>query len=233
MNYFVSAVIVAAGNSSRMGDNVNKQFIKLDDMPVLLHTAKAFQESDIINEIIVVCLEKDIDKIYNLFSKGCITKLSKVVKGSTTRQKSVECGIKEIDKMCTHIAIHDGARALILPGKINEIVKDSFVHNASAAAVPVKDTIKIVDKNQFIISTPERSTLFAVQTPQVFEKNLYLKALQQANSEKNDYTDDCQLVENIGHKVHLCVGDYNNIKITTPEDINIALNIIKTRKEEK
>lgn len=232
MNKFVSAVIVAAGNSSRMGNGISKQFIELNGEPVILHTVKAFQKSNMVDEIIVVCLEKDISKVQNLLNKNGITKLSKVVKGSSTRQKSAEFGVKEVNSECTHIAIHDGARALILPGEIDKVVKDAFVHNASTAAVPVKDTIKIVNGDLFIDETPDRNTLYAVQTPQVFEKGIYLKALQKANSDGKDYTDDCQLVENIGLQVHICIGDYNNIKITTPEDINVALNIIKTRKDD-
>lgn len=233
MNEFVSAIIVAAGNSSRMKNNINKQFINLEHEPVILHTVKSFQMSDMIDEIIIVCLDKDIKKIYSLMSINGIAKLSRVVKGSITRQKSVECGIKHIDNKCTHIAIHDGARALILPGKINEVVKDAFIYEASAAAVPVKDTIKVVEDDLFINSTPDRSKIFAVQTPQVFKKELYLKAIKKANMDGKDYTDDCQLIENIQSKVHICMGDYNNIKITTPEDINVALSIIKTRKEDK
>lgn len=231
MGNFVSAVIVAAGKSTRMGGNIKKQFINLDGKPVILHTVEAFEKSDMVDEIVVVTSKEDIDDLYSMLLKNNIKKLSKIVAGSDSRQRSVECGINAISDECTYIAIHDGARALISTKVIDKVVNDAFVHSASAAAVRVKDTIKVVTDDLFVEYTPDRSKLFLVQTPQVFKKELYLEALANAHKDKKDYTDDCQLIESIGSKVHICIGDYSNIKLTTKEDIDIALSIMKNKED--
>ena len=159
------------------------------------------------------------------------SKVKSIVPGGKTRQISVFNGIKELSDKSKYILIHDGVRAMIREDVINEAIIEAQKYEALALAVPVKDTIKIVDGENFVNGTPERDTLWAVQTPQIFEKNLYVKAMNDAEEKMQDYTDDCQLIENIGVKVKIFMGSYDNIKITTPEDIYIAETIIKNRRK--
>lgn len=226
------AIIVAAGNSTRMG-SISKQLMPLCDIPVIIRTISAFENSEIIDNIVIVCRQEDISLISGYIKKYKLKKVFKIVKGGSTRQQSVEAGIREAKITAEYFAIHDGARPLITEQEITASVKDCIKYKASALAVPVKDTIKIIGHDNFIKSTPQRSLLWAVQTPQVFERNLYLKALEKAKNENMDYTDDCQLVEHIGTKVHLCTGTYTNIKLTTLEDVYIAESILKSREEGK
>lgn len=228
-NNFTSAVIVAAGNSSRMGKN--KIFLELLNTPVIAYTLKAFEESNLINEIIVVCKELDKDNIYNIIKKHNISKFKCFALGGSSRQDSVFSGINKSDKNTSHYVIHDAARCLITPEEINKVILDSFTHQASTLGVPCKDTIKILDNNNFVVNTPDRNSLWAIQTPQVFEKNLYINAVNNAINNKNNYTDDCQLIENLGVPVHIIQGNYTNLKLTTPDDIIIFENILNVREK--
>lgn len=146
-----------------------------------------------------------------------------------TPQQSVAAGVRSAPDDTRYFVIHDGARAMITPDEINAVAEDGILYSASSLAVPVKDTIKIVNEQGFVVSTPKRSELWAVQTPQVFEKKLYLKALEQAEMTGSDYTDDCQLVEQLGIRVHICLGEYTNLKLTTADDIALSETIIKQR----
>ena len=132
-----------------------------------------------------------------------------------------------------YVAIHDGARPLILPEAIDRASSSALVHKAVALMVPVTDTIKVVDSKGVIVGTPERKTLRAAQTPQIFEKTLYMEALEKTKSAGIEFTDDCALVEYIGAEVFSVDGDYTNIKLTTPSDVGIAENILKSRGEYK
>lgn len=235
MNYnevsipYVSAVIVAAGGSTRMNMGVCKQLIPINGIPVIAHTVLAFEQSKFVQEIIVVCREEDRQSIQSVLACFTVSKLSGYVNGGAARQESVFNGIHAVSKQAQYYAIHDGARPLIMPEDIDRVIVDAFTQKASALGVPVKDTIKIIDQDGFIAFTPERSSLWAVQTPQVFEKSLYQNAMQRALEEQAEYTDDCQLVENMGSRVHLCMGSYTNIKITTKDDIQSAEAILKSR----
>ncbi|MBW7573609.1 2-C-methyl-D-erythritol 4-phosphate cytidylyltransferase [Caproiciproducens faecalis] len=226
------AVVVAAGNSTRMALGFSKQFVSLCGVPAIVHTLSAFDAAELIQCTVVVCRKEDIDQIQHEIQEYKIQKVTAITEGGTTRQQSVAAGISAAPDDAAYFAIHDGARALITPEEINVSVEDAFECGASALAVPVKDTIKIVGKNNYIVSTPERSTMWAVQTPQVFERGLYLRAMKQADKDGGDYTDDCQLVEHIGVKVHLCMGTYKNIKLTTVEDLEIAQAVLKSREVE-
>lgn len=223
------AVVVAAGNSTRMALGFSKQFVSLCGVPAIVHTLSAFDAAELIQCTVVVCRKEDIDQIQHEIQEYKIQKVTAITEGGMTRQQSVAAGISAAPDDAAYFAIHDGARALITPEEINVSVEDAFECGASALAVPVKDTIKIVGKNNYIVSTPERSTMWAVQTPQVFERGLYLRAMKQADKDGGDYTDDCQLVEHIGVKVHLCMGTYKNIKLTTVEDLEIAQAVLKSR----
>ncbi len=229
MPNFVSAIIAAAGSSTRMGLGFSKQFIMLDNKPVIAHTLSAFENSYLINEIIVVCRTDDIAEIFNIVKKYNITKFKDCVVGGNSRAESVKNAISHLDSKCEYIAIHDGARPLVTSNEIQDTVNGAFKYNACAIGVPVTDTIKVITDDNLIIDTPQRSTLFAVQTPQVFEKGLYLKALKNAENIGANITDDCSLVEAYGSKVYVINGNYTNIKLTTQADIIYAEAILKER----
>lgn len=230
-NNFISAVIVAAGSSTRMKSNISKQLIPLFGTPVIVHTVSAFESTEIIDEIVVVCPESDIDSFRSVFKDVNFSKPVKFTTGGSTRQQSVFNGVSITDKSCNFIAIHDGARPLVTSGNIEAVVSDAIKFGSSTLAVPVKDTIKVVAEDNTVLSTPQRDTLRIIQTPQVFEKKMYEDAYKRALSNGKDFTDDCQLVEIVGGKVHITLGQYSNIKITTPEDILLAEAFLKTRGE--
>lgn len=217
---FVSAIIVAAGNSTRMG-GVNKQFLLIDGVPVLIKTLRAFSDCALISEIIISAREQDIPDIYAMIKEFDIGKVKTIVKGGETRQKSVFNAIECSSLNCDYLSIHDGARPLVTNKIIEDTILSSFNYGAAAAAVRVKDTIKVVNENSIITGTPERSQLWAVQTPQVFNKKLYLDAMSNVAGSES-FTDDCKLIEDFGYNVHIVEGSYENIKITTPEDVIIA-----------
>lgn len=226
-NKYVSAIIVAAGNSTRMGKD--KIFIDLNSIPVIAHTLLAFQNADVIGEIIIVCKNDDIKKLEDIINKYSINKFKRFALGGSTRQESVFSGIKKCDEKTSYYAIHDAARCLITSDEINNVVYDSFHYKASSLGVPCKDTLKILNDNNIVVSTPARSSLWAIQTPQVFEKNLYQDAMHFALKTNQNYTDDCQLIENYRQPVHIVTGNYSNLKITTPDDIVIFENILNLR----
>lgn len=226
-NNFVSAIIVAAGNSTRMGKN--KIFLNLNNQPVISYTLKAFQASNVIDEIIVVCKDNDRNKLKSIITQYNINKFKGFATGGALRQESVFSGIKQCGEQASHYAIHDAARCLITVNEINDVVIDAFNNKASSLGVPCKDTLKILNHHNFVEDTPNRNSLWVIQTPQVFEKNLYLNAAYKAKENKKNYTDDCQLVENIKVPVHIVKGNYSNLKLTTPEDLIIFENILNIR----
>lgn len=220
----VSAIVVAAGSSTRMG--TDKQRLLLGDRPVIIHTLTAFEHCSSIDEIVLVTRAEEIEPLADLAEKYGITKLSSVVEGGADRQTSVAHGIACCAEESTHFAIHDGARPLITPEVITRVVEKAVQTGAAAAAVPMKDTVKVVNGQNVIIDTPDRDTLWSVQTPQVFEKQVYLHSLENAKEKELAVTDDCRLAEVAGYAVHLVEGSYRNIKITTPEDIRMAEGLL-------
>ena len=222
-----SVVIVCAGNSTRMG-GVNKILLPLGERKVIGVTMQAFQSCDSVSEIIIVAREDDIPAIQAEAEAAGITKLAACTTGGATRQESVINGIKKISKGTDLVAVHDGARPLVKPEHIEKVIKDASVFGGATLGVPVKDTIKNVDGG-LIIDTPPRSSLYITQTPQIFKRDLYFEGIDFALEHGLDFTDDCQLVEAIGGKVAMTVGDYTNIKITTPEDIDIAEVLLRQR----
>lgn len=230
-NNSVSAIIVAAGRGTRMG-GLNKQFMKIAGVPVLARAVSAFEQSVYVSEIVVVTTEPCIKNVWELASKYGFKKISQVVTGGSTRQLSAQKGLDAVHGGCDFIAVHDGARPFVRPGEINSVIEAAFEYGASAAAAKVKDTIKVADENGFIVSTPDRDTLWAVQTPQIFDAGLYRRALDAALASGRDYTDDCQLVESVGVKVRLVECGYSNIKITTREDLAVGERILKSREDD-
>ncbi|MBQ5994879.1 MAG: 2-C-methyl-D-erythritol 4-phosphate cytidylyltransferase [Clostridia bacterium] len=226
---FVSAIVAAAGNSTRM-NGVNKQLLLIDGVPVLIRSLKALAANEYVREIVVSAREEDIPEFYKAAKEFGVEKLSAIVRGADTRQQSVLNAVHAVSEQSEYLLIHDGARPLVTNKIINEAVITAFKTGAAAAGVRVKDTVKVVGGDESILSTPERDTLRAVQTPQVFSKKLYLDALESV-ADAESFTDDCKLIEAYGGTVTVTEGSYENIKITTPEDLVIAQALIKTRNE--
>ena len=212
------AVIVAAGSASRMG-GIDKVMAPLRGEPVILRTVRAFQETDAIREIVIVTREDLIMPVTNLCAG--LDKVKAVVVGGGSRQESVWLGLNALSKGMELAAIQDGARPLVTPALIDRTVRAAHSYGAAAPAIPVKDTIK-VEKSGLIESTPDRSTLRAVQTPQVFDFDLLRGALQKARDDGAEVTDDCSAVERLGMKIRLVEGEERNLKVTTPLDLKIA-----------
>lgn len=229
MSSFVSAIIVAAGGSVRMGIADSKQFIPLMGRPAIEYTLKAFESCYLIKEIVVVCREQDKERIRAIADENEFSKVKTLVEGGASRAESVRNGINAANEKAEYFAIHDGARPLITVEEIERVVEAAFETGAATLGVPVKDTIKIVDGYNKIESTPLRSQLRAVHTPQVFEKELYRFALENAGDNMINFTDDCSLIENMGGEVEVVKGNEENIKLTTPIDVVIAESILKNR----
>ena len=215
------AVILGAGNSTRMKTEKSKLLLKINGQTVIERSVNAFLNISDIDEIIVVARQQDIEVFSSILDDERIS----FVVGGATRQESVYNAIQTIDE-AELIAIHDGARPLIREEDIENTIRQAKEYSAAAVGVPVKDTIKIIDDDNFVVETPNRSNLFAVQTPQIFDFGLYKQIMDKAVEQGRDYTDDCQLAENSGVKVKMVAGSYTNIKITTPDDIPVAESIL-------
>lgn len=222
-----SAIVPAAGSASRMGGE-NKMLLPLDGIPVLARTLLALDGARLVDEIIVAAREQDFLAIADLCKVYGVRKSVKIVRGGANRLESVLLASLECREDAAFLAVHDGARPLADSGFIDNVILCAHRTNAAAPAVPVKDTIKIA-RDGVVESTPDRSTLFAVQTPQVFDAQLLRAALQSAQECGAEITDDCSAVERIGKAVYLTDGSYENIKITTPEDIALATAILQRR----
>ena len=216
----VCAVIVAAGSSRRMGGE-NKLLLPLDDAPVLAHTLSAFEKCAAIRDIVLVCREQDILPYSDLARAFGISKLRTVTRGGDSRTASVLAGITAAPEDTGLVAVHDGARPLVSEAVITEAVYAAAEYGAAAPVVPVKDSIKRIQDGSIAADVP-RDTLAAVQTPQVFDHALLTRALETAARENRTFTDDCAAVEAMGQAVPATHGSYENIKITTPEDISAA-----------
>lgn len=227
---YLSAVIVAAGSASRMG-GLDKQLLPLGEIPVVVHSIGRFQECPLVDEIVVVCRGDQIPVYYDLVRDYGLDKVSTVVAGGTHRQQSVLRGIEACSGEAEYFAIHDGARPLVTPEEIRLCAEAAVEYGAAAVGAPVKDTIKRSGPDRLIRDTPDRRDLYAIQTPQIFEAGLYRSAVDLAERTHALYTDDCQLVEKTGRPVYISPGGYQNIKITTPEDIAVAQAILRYREE--
>ena len=224
-----SAVVAAAGSSRRMGGG-NKLLLPLDGIPVLVRTLRALEEATLVREIVVASREEDLLVLGDLCNAYGIFKPVKIVCGGETRAASVLAATMECREDAAFIAVHDGARPLATPELIDNVIRLAFRTNAAAPAVAVKDTIKVVEENK-VVTTPDRDTLRCIQTPQVFDAALLRAALQAAVAGEIPITDDCSAVERLGKEIYLTEGSYENIKITTPEDMALATAILERREE--
>ena len=220
------AVIVAAGSASRMG-GIDKVMAPLGGEPMIARTVRAFQECDAISEIVIVTREDLILEITRLVRD--MSKVTAVVAGGKSRQESVHLGLNALSSKVKLAAIHDGARPFITWQLIDWVVRAANTYGAAAPAIPVKDTIKEVQG--FVVkSTPDRSALRAVQTPQVFDFDMLRAALKKAKEDGAEVTDDCSAVERLGMSVKIVEGDERNIKITTPLDLKIGELLLEEMK---
>lgn len=222
----MTSVLILAGGSSERMNGINKQFAELCGVPVIVRSALAFEQSENVSEIIIVTRECDIEKIKALCSNYGISKLKAVVSGGNSRAESALRGAEYISSHVTSVAVHDGARPLVKTEQIDEAIKAAETNEAAILAVPSKDTIKCVEAD-IITDTPPRECLWLAQTPQVFSYSLYMKMLRQ----DSNVTDDSMLAEMSGANVNIVNGSYDNIKITTPDDIDIAEVLLKRREK--
>lgn len=220
----VSAVIAAAGQGRRMGAGINKVYLELFGKSVLEHTVSVFEKCEKIDEIIVVT--DDVKKCRKMLKD--FKKIKSVVLGGKTRGESVQNGLMECGGEL--VAIHDGARALIREKEIIKVIEEAEKYGASAVGVKCKDTLKTADKDGFIEGTADREFMYQIQTPQVFKTSEIKRWYKES---KENFTDDCALAERNGKKIKIVDGSYENIKLTTPEDLIIAENIMKKRGAEK
>lgn len=223
-----AALVAAAGNSSRMG-GVNKLLEPLDGVPVLVRTLQALQRASRVDEIVVATREEDLTEIARLCHTYGITKCTKVIRGGESRAHSVMLAALEAGTDTELLAVQDGARPLVTPELIDEVISAATRCGAAAPAVPVKDTVKQVRSDGAVVETLDRSSLRAVQTPQVFTADILKAALQSVFEQGVEVTDDCSAVEKLGKVVYLVEGDEANLKITTPGDLILAEAILRAR----
>ena len=224
-----SVIVVAAGNSSRMG-GVSKQLLSIGGIPVLARTLLTLERTKCIKNIVIVARECDILSFQLLVDKYMINKVTDIVCGGSCREESVKNGVLALPDDTKYLLVHDGARPFVTPDIIASVADAVIEHGAATCGVAVKDTLKVV-KDGIIENTLDRSTVFSVQTPQGFNFAEFKYAITSAK-DLSIFTDDCAVMESVGKKVYMVEGSYNNIKITTNEDIAIAEGIIGLGGEE-
>ena len=228
---YCAAVVVAAGQGKRMGMQVSKQFLKLCEKEILVHTLMRFEACKNVQEIVVVTAKDDIAYVKGLVEKFSISKVFRVVAGGKERQDSVYSGISQVSEQAELIAVHDGARPFVRVEDISEVIVQADITGAAALGVLVKDTLKKSDNAGNISKTIDRSKLWAIQTPQVFRRKIIMEAFEKALIDGFLGTDECMLAERIGITVRLVAGHYDNIKMTTIEDLFMGEAILKNQEE--
>ncbi len=222
-NFKTTALIAAAGCGSRMGAIIPKQFININNKPILIHTLTVFDTCSDIDDIVIISRADDNDYIKDLIEKHNIKKVSNIVAGGETRQQSVINGLNSVESDI--VLIHDGARPFITHKQINELINTANIHSAAALGIPVTDTLKL-SENGSIAKTVDRDKLYGIQTPQVFKTELIKKAHLYALENNISVTDDCSVCEAMGIEVKIIEGSPLNIKITTPDDLILAEGIL-------
>ncbi len=228
----VTAIIPAAGKGKRMFHSVPKHFICLEDKPVLAYTIEVFDRCPDINQILVVSRTGEENYcLTEVVEKYGFKKVFKIAIGGDRRQDSVYSGIKELDEDTDIVVVHDGVRPFVSQKTLSESIKMAMYADGVVTAIPVKDTIKIVGDDRIIRSTPDRSSMWFAQTPQVFKRRILEEAYLRAYNDKFTGTDEASLVERIGYKVSILESTADNIKITTKEDLLFAEVILKMKKK--
>ena len=221
----VAAIVAAAGKGERLKSKVHKPFVALGKDPILLHALRVLDNSNLVGEIIVVAHQADLPKARLLLKKAKLKKFKELVAGGKRRMDSVKNGLSAVSEDVDYVIIHDGCRPFIDNKMISSALGAAEIFGAAITGMPVKPTIKEVEKGNFVAATLKRETLVDVQTPQAFRKDLLLRAYDKALSdgaEPAEATDDSALVERMGIKVKVVDGSYRNIKITTQEDLRYA-----------
>ncbi|RBP44850.1 2-C-methyl-D-erythritol 4-phosphate cytidylyltransferase [Garciella nitratireducens] len=228
---YVTAIIVAAGQGTRMKAGVNKQYLLLQGKPILAHTIQVFERCELIHEVIVVVGKNEKLKcLQEIIRPYGYEKVKRIVIGGDTRQQSMYNGLKAVTPHTDIVITHDGARPLIHQEILKKSIQETQIHKATIVGVPVKDTIKMINENGFVHTTPKRDLVWIVQTPQSFSYGLIIEAHERAYKESFIGTDDATLVERIGHPIKIIKGEYDNIKITTPEDLIMAEAILNIQR---
>ena len=228
-----TAIVLAGGKGSRMQSDIPKQYMEIEGSTVLFYSLKQFQDCSLIDEIILVAGKEDLEFCKETYiKKHGLTKIKQIVYGGSERYESVMNGLIMVDD--GYVYIHDGARPCITENLINALYEDVKKYNATVAAVPVKDTVRISDDMNNTVDTPKRSNVWLIQTPQAFETGLIKQAYakMQYGGTGKTITDDAMVIEEFTNvRVHLTYGDYLNIKITTPEDLDVAKGFLKKLKK--
>ncbi len=222
----LGVVIVAAGTGSRMNTAVRKQFLQLKDKPILVHAVEVFEGMPEVSEIVIVTGSSDINRVEQYISMYHWHKIKAIVPGGSDRQQSVYYGLQAVSSETEWVLIHDGVRPFVTPEAALRCLEGAASTGAAVLAVPVKDTIKQINDAGQIVATLERTSLRAIQTPQAFRRSLILEAHRTAMEQGWQATDDAALAEMMGHAVVAVDGDYRNIKITTPEDLAVAEQLL-------
>jgi len=225
----VGGIIAAAGRGERMGAPLNKVYLPLGDRPVLLHSVMAFESSGCINTYVVVAHPSEVPFCRALLTPYRLRKLAGVVGGGGARQESVANGLKALPEACELVAVHDGARPLLTREVLDGAIRRAREVGAVVVGIPVKDTVKVVEETGLIRETPDRSGLWLAQTPQVFRRELLVRAFDEAARSGFEGTDDASLVERLGIPIEVYRGSYDNIKVTTPGDLVQAEAILARR----
>lgn len=227
-------VVAAAGTGSRMGSPINKQYLLLGGRPVLTYSLDIFEQYDAVDEVIIVAKSTEVQfcqqEIVKKYGYG---KVSRVVAGGSERQDSVWAGLTHLDDKTAYVAVHDGARPLLSLQLLDSLYKEARQWGAAIPGVLVRDTIKMIDRDRFVSHTLDRTSVIAIQTPQIFRFHELKKAYQEASSENYRATDDASLFEKYIGRVKVVTGQNDNLKITTPEDIIIAEGLLKARQHSK
>ena len=226
---YTAAVIVAAGNSTRMGGKTNKQFLELLGIPVLAHTLMAYQRCKLIREIVVVTKPENFEAVYHIAKEYKITKLTALASGGETRQESAKNGMAKLGANVRYVAIADGARCLTTPAQIAKVCMRAYRYQAASAAHLVADTVKRTNSSGMTLETVDRKNLWQAQTPQIFHTALYQAALYKADEDSFSVTDDNSLIEHLGYQVRMVECGIENIKITTQDDLPLAEAILQYR----
>jgi 2-C-methyl-D-erythritol 4-phosphate cytidylyltransferase len=228
-----NAIIVSAGKGHRFIKEKKKQFYLLGDKPILAHTLDKFEDCPLIHSILLVVGQEDMDYcLREIIEKYRYRKISQVVPGGKQRQDSVRNGIDFLPKDTDIVVIHDGVRPFVTQEMIEESIRSAVKCQAVAMAMPVKETVKMVERDGTVLKTLDRDSLWQIQTPQTFQANVIKEAYYRATEDGFIGTDDASLVERLGVRVHILPGAYSNIKITTLEDLMLANLILQMQNQQ-
>jgi 2-C-methyl-D-erythritol 4-phosphate cytidylyltransferase len=227
----VAAVIVAAGRGTRMGLEKSKQFLHLEGHMIIARTLKVFQESGVVDQVVLVVSQEDLALGEETVARYGLNKVQAIVPGGKERCHSVYQGLQTLPSDCSLVVVHDGVRPFLTGELLARAVEEAKRWGPVAVGVPVKDTVKICDEDGLVLDTPPREKLWAIQTPQVFPLELLQDSYQKALEIGLIATDDTAVLGYFGYPVKIIMGDYSNIKITTPEDLDLASRILERRKK--